>query len=54
MCTPGWHSGVTSVVADWRGKYSYIRVHKPQRQSISKEVNDAKHDIFAPLIINAG
>ena len=37
-------SGVASV-NNWRGEYSYIRVHRPSKQSISKEINDAKHDI---------
>ena len=37
-------SGVASV-DNWRGEYSYIRVHKPLKQSISKEINSAEHDI---------
>ena len=48
-------SGVASV-DNWRGEYSYTRVHKPLKQSISKEINSAEHDIwiFAPPIIDAG
>ncbi len=26
------------------GAYSYIRVHRPYKQSISKEINNAKHE----------
>ena len=46
-------SGVASV-NNGRGEYSYIRVHRPSKQSISKEINDAKHDIliFARPIID--
>ena len=36
-------SGVASF-DNWRGEYSYICVHRPEKQSISKEINDAKHD----------
>ena len=31
-------------IANWGCPYSYIRVHKPWKQSISKEINDAESE----------
>ncbi len=45
------NSGVASV-DNWRGEY--IGVHRPLKQSISKEINSAEHDIFASPVIDAG
>ncbi len=32
-------------VDNMRGEYSYIRLHRPQKQSISKEINSSEHNI---------
>ena len=31
-------------IGNWGGPYSYIRVHKPWKQSISREINEAKSE----------
>ena len=31
-------------IGNWEGPYSYIRVHKPWEQSISKEINEAESE----------
>jgi hypothetical protein len=39
-------SGVaSSIIGGWGGgAYSYIRVHRSEKQSISKEINNAEHE----------
>ena len=37
-------SGVASSIIGGGGGYSYIRVHRSEKQSISKEINNAEHE----------